>query len=452
MPATRRLMRLRRLDPVILLLGLLAASWPAAGTIGFASAMSETAADFAAAARVVDRSVVGVVGQTGGSDRDRGAGFVWRPGGLVVTAAHVVAGETVIAVRLADGRELPARLMGADDVADVAVLRIEADPPIAEVAPGDGLRRGDPVAAIGDPLGFAATLTVGHVSSPARPLDEASPFEVIQHDAALNPGSSGGPLIDRHGRVVGMNVAIADGARRHVGIGFALPIEAVERVADRLARDGAIERPRLGARFRAARSLRPAMPGLGDGLVVEAVAAGSPAEAAGLEAGDVAIAAEGHPLAVPRDLARVLEAKRPGEALTLEVATGGARRAVVVPLTAMPKRTSATRAVVARAPFALGLVLAAGSRRITEVAPEGPAGGLGLAPGDEILAVGETRLSDTAAAAAIAAAEARAGAGGVALLVRRGETTRWLVVGPRGRLDGEAPFGSNAEARTSHPF
>ncbi len=452
MPASRRFACLRRLDPVILVLGLLAASWPAWGGVGLASGAPEAAADFAAAARVVDRSVVGVVGQTGGSDRDRGAGFVWRPGGLVVTAAHVVSGESVIAVRLADGRELPARLMGADDVADVAVLRIADDPPVAEVAPAGDLRRGDPVAAIGDPLGFAATLTVGHVSSPARPLDEASPYEAIQHDAALNPGSSGGPLIDRHGRVVGMNVAIADGARRHVGIGFALPIAVVDRVADRLARDGTIDRPRLGARFRAARSLRPAMPGLGDGLVVEAVTPGSPAAVAGLAPGDVVRTAEGRPLAVPRDLARVLEAKRPGDALALEVATGGERRAVVAPLVASPKRMSATRAVVAREPFALGLTLAAGSRRIADVAPEGPAGGLGLVAGDEILAVGEAHLSDGDAAAAITAAEARAGAGGVALLVRRGETTRWLVVGPRGRLDGEAPFGSNAEARTSHPF
>ncbi|MCE1238088.1 MAG: trypsin-like peptidase domain-containing protein [Hyphomicrobiales bacterium] len=394
----------------------------------------------------IDAATVGIlVGDERGS---RGAGFVWRTGGAIVTAAHVVEGGGDIRVRLPDGRVSAARVLGVDDVADVALLRIDGDPPVPTFARSERLRRGDLVAAVGDPLGFAGTLTVGHVSTPARRWGETSPYDLIQHDAALNPGSSGGPLVDASGDVVGMNLAIADGARRHVGIGFALPIEVVDRIAARLLAEGFVARPRLGLRLRPASSLRATIPTLADGLVTEAVDAGSPAAAAGIAPGDVIVAVDGQRMTASEDLVRLLETKRPGDVLRLDLGAAQGVRTVV-----LGRRSSPTRAlrVAAREAFDPGLSFASETGgRIATVVPGGPAETAGLAVGDEILEIGEHRLDGADSARLLA--EAAAGSGGVALLVRRAATTRWVVLGPHGRLDVEAPFGSNAEARTSRLF
>ena len=447
-PTPFRISPARRFDPTVLVLGAVALvavlfdvrPAPAAGPV----------IDFAAAAERVDPSCVGILGRGTGRTGDRGAGFVLRPGGIVVTAAHVVAGLGEIGVRLADGNEVAARVVGVDELSDVAVLRVPVDPPPVAVAPSATLRRGDAVAAIGDPLGFAATLTVGHVSSPARPFDETSPYDLVQHDAALNPGSSGGPLIDAEGRVVAMNVAIADGARRNVGIGLALPIEVVARISERLLADGDLARPHLGLRLRAAATLRSAIPSLAAGIVVEAVEPASPAAAAGLEPGDLLIAANGRPLERPRDLARALEALRPGDALSLTTREAEGDHTVSLRLAAAPRPQPSAETPE---PVALGVDLEPGaSRRIAAVAPDTPAGSAGLAAGDELLAVAGRRIEGEGGASLLRAAEAAPVPGGVALLVRRGDTTRLVVLGPRGRLDADAPFGSNAEALSSHLF
>lgn len=455
-PIPRRVPTFCRLDPLILTIGLALAVVARPGAASPEAAIPRSgAADFTTAAARVDPCFVGILTREAGGRKDRGAGFVWRERNLVVTAAHVLAGASVWRVRLATGRDAAARLVGADDLSDVAVLRIDGAAPPCETAPTGTLRRGDPVAAVGDPLAFAATLTTGHVSSPARPWGETSPHDVVQHDAALNPGSSGGPLVDRMGRVVAMNIAIADGARRHVGIGFALPIETVEAVAERLLRDGEIVRPRLGLRLRSAEALRPAIPSLGLGLVVEAVEAGSPAALAGLTPGDVVTAIDGRPVEAPRDLARALEVRKPGETLALDLRSDTEPRRVILTLDVAPHPAAsiATPPDPLAEGFAPGFSLAAAApARIASIDPDGPAAGAGLCVGDELLSIGGRRPEGTNGREQVARAAAVAGAAGLALLVRRGPETRWVVLGPHGRLDAEAPFGSNAEAPTSHTF
>ncbi len=398
--------------------------------------------DFARAAERIDRSGVGLVVEDGAGRREWGAGFAWRRGGLVVTAAHVVRAARRVAARLPDGREVAAEIVGADDLSDVALLRLPVDLP--PVAIGTPPRRGAAVGALGDPLGFAATLTVGHVSTPARPWAETIPWDVIQHDAALNPGSSGGPLIDRTGRVVGMNVAIADGSRRNVGIGLAVPIDLVDRIADRLAREPTPTRPRLGVRLRDTAALRGAIPALtGPGAMVEAVEPGAPAAVAGLAAGQIVVAADGRPVHGVRDLARALEPKRPGDPMRLVVMVGDDVRPLDFTLDAAPPRP-VPPAPDPAAPLGLDLDADA-SPRVRTIAAGSLAADAGLAVGDEILSVGLGRADPDRLAEASGAAR-----DGVALLVRRGDHTRWVVLGPHGRLDGDAPFGSNAEAATSH--
>lgn len=428
-----------------LLLGVVVAA--SLATIPVAARAAGAPVDFTAAAARIDRSVVGVGPVDANSQRNRGAGFV-LPGGRVVTAAHVVAGVDEVRLRLPDGRQTPARVIGRDELSDVALLRTSADLVPATPAPAGSLRRGAPVAAVGDPLGFSATLTVGHVSTPARPWGETSPWDLVQHDAALNPGSSGGPLVDAEGRVVAMNVAIADGARRHVGIGLALPIEVVTAIAERLAREGDIPRPRLGLRLRATEALGPAAD-LPAGVVIEAVEPGSPAVDAGLTAGEVVTAVDGTPVASARDLARLLEPKRPGDTLRLTLRDTGAGRHVSLALAAPPRPP--TEAVAETSPLGLAME-AAPSRRIAAVSPDGAAEAAGLAAGDEVLAIAGRRVGEGDAAERLRAVEASARPGGVALLVARGDKTRWVVIGPNGRLDCEAPFGSNAEALSSHSF
>ncbi len=401
---------------------------------------------FVAAATRIDASGLGLTTEGPDGHRNYGAGFALRRGGLVATAAHLVERAHRITARLPDGREVAADLVGADPLSDVAVLKISADLPTVTPAPAAELRRGAEVAALGDPLGFGGTLTVGHLSSPARPWGETTPYDFLQHDAALNPGSSGGALIDRTGRVIGMNVAIADGARRNVGIGLAVPIALVERIADRLIRDRALPRPTLGLRLRDTATLRHPIPTLtGPGAVIEAVEPGSPAALAGLTVGQIVVAAEGQPIRGVRDLARALEPKSPGDRFRLAVITGDDVRGIEFTLTPNPPPKS----LADPAPGApLGLELEAGwPTRIRSVQVDSPAALAGLGAGDEILSIGLRRLD---ARGVDGPDVPTAGPEGVALLVRRGDLTRIVVLGRHGRLDDDAPFGSNAEAAGSH--
>ena len=251
-----------------------------------------------------------------------GSGFVFTPDGFVMTNSHVVHGASSLSVTLADGRPLPATVVGDDPDSDIGVLRIAADG-LVPAALGDSraLRVGQVAIAIGSPFGFQATVTAGVVSALGRSLRAQSGRlidDVLQTDAALNPGSSGGPLVNSRGEVIGVNTATILPAQ---GICFAIAIDLARVVASMLMRDGRVRRGYLGIAGQNARLRRPLARAHGlaheSGVLVLSVEAGSPAERVGLREGDIVVGLAGEPVAGVDDLHRLLTARRIGVELPL---------------------------------------------------------------------------------------------------------------------------------------
>jgi len=266
-----------------------------------------------------------------GEPRERqggGSGFVFTPDGLILTNSHVVHDAVRIAVTLADGRRMPATVIGDDPGSDLAVIRLDqphGEPSVIAAALGDSqrLRVGQIVIAIGAPYGFQSTVTAGVVSALGRSLRSYSGRlidDVIQTDASLNPGNSGGPLVDSAGRVVGVNTATILPAQ---GICFAIGINTAKFVASRLLRDGRIRRSYIGVSAQTVpvhrRVVRFYDLPKEMGVVVLGVEENSPAKQAGLREGDVIVALEGQPVAGVDDLHRVLTDVRVGVSCALTV-------------------------------------------------------------------------------------------------------------------------------------
>ncbi len=256
--------------------------------------------------------------------RGGGSGFVFTPDGLILTNSHVVHDAHRIEVTLADGRRMPATAIGDDPASDLAVVRVD-EPGLTVAALGDSqqLRVGQLVVAIGNPYGFQSTVTAGVVSALGRSLRSYSGRlidDVIQTDAALNPGNSGGPLVDSAGRVVGVNTATILPAQ---GICFAIGINTAKFVASRLLRDGRIRRSFIGVSAQTVpihrRVVRFYNLPKETGVVVLSREEKSPAHRAGVREGDVIVALEGHPVAGVDDLHRVLTDVRVGVSCSLTV-------------------------------------------------------------------------------------------------------------------------------------
>jgi S1-C subfamily serine protease len=240
-----------------------------------------------------------------------GSGFIFTPDGFILTNSHVVHGTSEIGVTLPDGSRFPARVAGDDPHTDLAVIKIDGSGlPYAQFGNSDALKVGQLVIAIGNPFGLQCTITSGVVSGRGRSLRAGSGRlieDIIQTDAALNPGNSGGPLVTSRGEVVGVNTAMILPAQ---GLCFAIPSKIATFVASRLVRDGKIRRSYIGVVGQNAALPRKAAVALGikreTAVLVVSVEEGSPAQASGLDGGDYILAMDGRPIASVDDLHRML--------------------------------------------------------------------------------------------------------------------------------------------------
>ncbi|HEY1132646.1 MAG TPA: trypsin-like peptidase domain-containing protein [Roseateles sp.] len=276
-----------------------------------------------------------------------GTGFVWDESGHIVTNFHVIQDGDRATVTLADQSSYPARLVGAFPDRDIAVLRIEAPRaklPAIAVGTSRELQVGQKVYAIGNPFGLDQTLTTGIVSALNREIESVTRRTIkgaIQTDAAINPGNSGGPLLDSAGRLIGVNTAIYSPSGASAGIGFAIPVDEVNRIVPRLIRDGRFIRPALGVTS-GPENLAKAL-GAPKGVLLLNVARNGPAAAAGLRPygrdrsgrivqGDVITAVDGQAVADLDDMLSLIETRQIGEKVTLAVWRAGQTRKVVVTL------------------------------------------------------------------------------------------------------------------------
>jgi putative serine protease PepD len=246
-----------------------------------------------------------------------GSGFVYDSNGYIMTAAHVIGSAGEVSVRLYDGTELRGEVLGTDEANDVGVIKVDRTGlKAAPLAVGQNLQVGQLAVAIGSPFGLEETVTAGIVSSADRLLPDGR--QVIQTDAPINPGNSGGILANRQGRVIGVNSAIrpGDGSNGNIGIGFAVPIDLAAESAKALVQGRPIETGFLGVRMAQAT-------GNQNGVLVQEVTPGSPAEKAGLQPGDLVVAIDGKAVATTNELGARIRSHKPGDKISLQVVRNG---------------------------------------------------------------------------------------------------------------------------------
>jgi putative serine protease PepD len=282
---------------------------------------------------------VGPQGQGGAATEAQGSGFVIDGQGDIVTNDHVVEGATAISVIFNDGTRATAKLVGADASSDLAVIKVNGGPHVTplQLADSGNVRVGDPVVAISSPFGLENTATAGIVSALNRTIQSINGYTiagVIQTDASINHGSSGSPLLDDQGHVIGVNSQIEGGqVDGNVGVGFAIPSTTVTKVVDQLIAGTTVAHPYLGVQLTTALAVGGSA---APGATVAAVTAGSPAAKAGLAAGDLITAVNGTAAPSADQVTAAIAALQPGQTVTLKVTRGGSSRTVSATLGQRP--------------------------------------------------------------------------------------------------------------------
>lgn len=268
-----------------------------------------------------------------------GTGFVISADGYVVTNNHVVDGADEVLVKMRDGTEHEAKVIGTDPKLDVALLKVKAKRmKTVKIGNSKALRVGDWVVAIGNPFGLSQTVTAGIVSAKGRVIGSGPYDDFIQTDAAINPGNSGGPLFNTKGEVVGINTAIYSRSGGNNGIGFAIPINLAKPILDELKEKGHVTRARLGVHIADVNKETAKALGLKnrDGALVPQVEAGSAADKAGIRAGDVIVSIDGTAIHKAHDLPIKVARHTPGDKVKVGVIRDGKLRTITVTVEAMP--------------------------------------------------------------------------------------------------------------------
>ncbi|HEY9298958.1 MAG TPA: HhoA/HhoB/HtrA family serine endopeptidase, partial [Phormidium sp.] len=281
---------------------------------------------------------------------ETGSGFIINSNGHILTNAHVVSGSGTVRVTLKDGRALTGKVLGADSVTDVAVIKVDAQNlPTVKLGNSDSLRPGEWAIAIGNPLGLDNTVTTGIVSATGRSSRQVGVpdqrVRFVQTDAAINPGNSGGPLLNAAGEVIGINTAIIQGAQ---GIGFAIPVNTAQNIANKLISQGKVQHPYLGIQMV---DLTPEIkqninsdPELNltvnqdEGVLIVQVMPNSPAQKAGLRSGDIISRINNQAVKDSNSVQQAVDASTIGSRLPMEVRRGGQNVDLVVQPGALPNR------------------------------------------------------------------------------------------------------------------
>ena len=384
-----------------------------------------------------------------------GTGFIIDANGWIVTNFHVAGKADSITVTLADGRKLPAKMVGGDEKTDLALIKVESDKPLPYVTFADAtkVRVGQPVMAVGNPFGLGGTVTTGIVSARGRDIHSGPFDDYIQTDAAINRGNSGGPLFDMDGHVIGINTAIFSPSGGSVGLGFAIPSSLAEPVVAQLKTNGRVERGLLGVQIQPVTEELAQSMALGSekGALVAQVQPDSPALAAGIKSGDVIKSVDGKNVETIRDLTRMISAVKPGTSVKLDLWRDGKDMSVTAKVGDQKEEGAVVKAKADQPdakkaePMSYGVSLAPISPEarqelklddsikgavVAAVEPGSPADDQGLKAGDVLQQVGKDMV-DSPKMAAEKLKEAKKTGKPVLMKIYREGMTRFVAISPR---------------------
>ena len=370
--------------------------------------------------------------------RGIGSGFVISDDGYILTNNHVVDNSNGIFVTMTDGKEYKAKVIGTDARTDIALIKIDASglKPLS-IGDSDKLRKGQWVLAIGSPFGLDSTVTAGIVSAINRDTGDYLPF--IQTDVAVNPGNSGGPLINLQGEVVGINSQIVSRSGGFMGISLAIPIDEVMRVVEQLKAHGKVTRGRIGVQITEVQDDVAKALGLdkGQGALVSSVESDGPAAKAGVHPGDVIIGFNGQDIKHMTDLPRLVGATRPGASATIQVWRKGKKLDLKTKVAELDEKAASPDT---EAPSAhdgadrLGLKVKAlpadaGDQGVLVDQVEGAAADVGIEPGDVILRINDTDISSPKQYAEVVKGLDKSRP--AVLLVSRDQQSQWVIIKPQ---------------------